>query len=375
MLSKKEKKIVYHSFPDFSDNSFATFIYATKNLKNYKNIWLVDNIKLKERYLHITSNYADSSNLVIVKKKSLIGVYHYLTSNLVFHTHGLYNVLGIINNQKKVNLWHGMPIKNIGYLDNPDKTDVQLSNYHTATSTFYQEILSRAFGVKPEKVLIVGQTRNDLLYDTRFTLHQLFNDSNQYSTTVLWMPTYRKSVIGDIRVDGDITNANDFLSEKSLNRLNLFLRQKESMCYVKLHPMDYRTVNSFQEYSNIRFIDNTSFESKGINMYSTFSTVDILLTDFSSIYIDFLLLNKPIGFVFSDFDAFKNTRGFLFDDPRQYMPGEIITTQDKLEEFLSDIFNSKADKFIKQRQAIKNKFHHYSKDFSKELMEKLAIKD
>lgn len=374
LVSKREKKIVYHSFPDFSDNSFATFIYATKHFKTYKNVWLVDNYASKEKYIKLTSNYTETTNLVIVNKKSVVGLFHYFTANIVFHTHGLYNFLGLISNQKKINLWHGMPIKNIGYLDNPNSKNVQISNYHTATSPFYQDILAKAFGVTDDEVLVLGQTRNDFLLESKFSIHQLYNDNKAYSKTILWMPTYRKSIVGDIRIDGEVDGENDFFNEQNLVKINTLLSANNSMCYVKLHPMDFRKVDSFKTYSNIRFIDNSSFEDKGINMYSTFKSIDILLTDFSSIYIDFLLLDRPIGFVFSDYEAFKNSRGFLFTDPIKYMPGEIITTLQKLELFLTATISSNKDSFVDQRKQVKNEFHTYNKDFSKVLFEKLMTK-
>lgn len=374
IFSKNEKKIVYHSFPDFSDNSFASFIYATTHFKDYKNVWLVDNYVAKEKYVKLSLNYTETPNLLIVKKKSFSGFFHYFTATIVFHTHGLYNFLGLIPNQKKVNLWHGMPIKNIGYLDNPNSKNVQVSNYHVATSPFYQEILARAFGVTEEKILITGQTRNDFLFENNFSINKIFNDKNIYSKTILWMPTFRKSIIGDIRVDGELNNDNDFFNEPSLIKINNLLEINNSICYVKLHPMDYRQINSFKTYSNIRFIDNSTFEDSGINIYSTFNSIDILLTDFSSIYIDFLLLNRPIGFVFSDYEVFKNSRGFLFSDPIKYMPGEIINTLQKLELFLNNVISSNNDNYADERRKIKKEFHKYDNDFSKVLFEKLMIK-
>ena len=42
---KKETRIVYSSFPDLADNSFALFIYVLDQHTNYENIWLVDSLK------------------------------------------------------------------------------------------------------------------------------------------------------------------------------------------------------------------------------------------------------------------------------------------------------------------------------------------
>ena len=140
IFAKNEKKIVYHSFPDFSDNSFAMFIYVIENHKEFKNIWLIDNDSSQKDFLNLISNYTNSLNFEIIKKKSLKGFYSYFTANIIFHTHGLYNILGLIDGQKKVNLWHGMPIKCIGHLDKSNNNKVQPSNFHTATSVSYTHL-------------------------------------------------------------------------------------------------------------------------------------------------------------------------------------------------------------------------------------------
>ena len=59
---------LFYSFPDLSDNSFALFCYKLSIDHNNKNIWLVDEIKFKEKYIKLISNYSSSRNYLIVKK-------------------------------------------------------------------------------------------------------------------------------------------------------------------------------------------------------------------------------------------------------------------------------------------------------------------
>lgn len=371
---RSKHSIVYHSFPDFSDNSFAAFVYASENLPDHQAIWLVDKIENIEKCRLLIKNYTKTTKTIIVKKKSVKGFFYYLSADIVFHTHGLYNFLGIVSDQKKINLWHGMPIKNIGYLDNPKSKNVQISNYHVATSPFYQKIIADAFGVSDNEVWTIGQPRNDLMFKNTRNIHELFDDNSTYSKTVLWMPTYRKSIIGDIRIDGNNTEDTFFLP-MNLQKTNRLLNKHNAICYVKLHPMDARLNANHKNHSNIKFIVNELFDLKGINMYSVFNSVDLLLTDFSSVYIDFLLLDKPIAFVFSDFQTFKNTRGFVFSDPQKYMPGEIITEQEQLLLFFEKTCKEGNDKYKNSRNRLKAKFHSSDKNFSKNLFDKLRMVD
>ena len=73
--------------------------------------------------------------------------------------------------------------------------------------------------------------------------------------------------------------------------------------------------------------------------------------------------------MFSDYEQFKNSRGFLFSDPVKYMPGEIITNSQKLELFLKDVINSDKDRFVDERRKVKEQFHQYDNNFSKVLFE------
>ena len=98
----KNNFIVYHSFPDFSDNCFTFFCYVLDNHKEYKNIWLISK-RDKEKYSKLLANYTTSSNYLIVEKKSFSGVYYFCKSKYVFFTHGLFNEVNLSKKQININ--------------------------------------------------------------------------------------------------------------------------------------------------------------------------------------------------------------------------------------------------------------------------------
>ena len=263
-----------------------------------------------------------------------------------------------------------MPLKNIGYLDT--NKIIPKSNYLISTSLVFQEIMRKAFKIEAENVLITGQPRNDFLFTNNFTLKNLLGISyDNKDKMILWMPTYRKSIKGDIRKDGKVDLMNRFLSHSNLTLLNNHLKKLNSRCCVKIHPMDFMNAADFKKFTNIYFVDNSFFENKGISLYSVLSSIDLLLTDFSSIYIDFLLLNKPIGFVISDFSEYLNSRGFVFEEPKNFMPGEIVTNTKELISFINDVLKNQKDDHNQKREEIKNIFHDVASDFSKKVFDKL----
>lgn len=369
-IKTDSKSIVYHSFPDVSDNSFALFIHIINHHPNYKNIWLIDDYSKRLQYKKLVLNFTSSLNYILIKKNSIRGLWYFFKSKYLVHTHGLFNKIILDSNQVNINLWHGMPLKKIGHLDN--NKNVPKSDYLIATSEIFKIIMSDAFNIDINKVFLTGQPRNDFLSERKFNLFNLLNiPQMKNKNTILWMPTYRKSEIGDIRSDGRTDKMKDFFGNDSLYKLNKCLSKIETTCFVKLHPMDYMDINNFESYSNIYFINESHFIHKRITLYSVLGSIDLLLTDFSSIYIDYLLLDKPIGFVFSDFKEYFDSRGFVFDRPLDIMPGEVINSVEELQLFLNKLFVEKQDNFIEQRKSVKEKFHEDTSDFSKRVFNKL----
>ena len=200
-LKKNVKNIVYVSFPDISDNSFSMFCYIINTKKEYSNIWLVDSLDQKDKFEFLIKNYTTSINYKILKKSSFKGLFSFFTSKYVFHTHGVYNKLPLLKNQLNINLWHGMPLKKIGHLDNNEL--VPESNFTIATSKKFSKIMQGAFKLNEDQVIISGLPRNDFILSDKFTLLDVISEKeNTFVNIILWMPTYRKSTIGDIRVDG-----------------------------------------------------------------------------------------------------------------------------------------------------------------------------
>lgn len=62
-------------------------------------------------------------------------------------------------------------------------------------------------------------------------------------------------------------------------------------------------------------------EKKQIKLYELIGISDGLLSDYSSVAVDYLLLDRPLGYVLADYNIYKEKRGFVFEDPLEYMPG------------------------------------------------------
>ncbi|MBV4425513.1 CDP-glycerol glycerophosphotransferase family protein [Clostridium tyrobutyricum] len=357
ILKKKKNKICFCSFPDFSDNCMAIFNYIIeKKLIKYEIIWLVDNYYVPDSINLLKEIF----KIKVIKKNSILGVYNYMTSKYIFYTHGLFKGVECLNKQIVINLWHGMPLKNIEYLDNKTKSEVPKFTYTIATSVKFQDILSKAFCVDKNNVLITGSPRNDKINEFKNILSKLNIEANKCDKKILWMPTYRKSIIGELRTDGNYSLGKlPLLNNEELKELNKYLKNNNDFLIIKLHPMDKLQEDDFDILSNIKIITKKHFENIGEQLYSIFQEVDALITDYSSVYFDFLLLDKPIGFIMDDLSKYKNNRGFVFKDIYDWIPGPIINELDQLYEFI-EVLNNNIDNFADIRKKINKRVNKYS---------------
>ena len=355
IIPKNKKYIIFTSYPDMTDNSYAFYEYMLKNYpEKYKFIWLVEpSFSDKNKNLEHTK---------IISKKSILGFYYYCRSKYIFFTHGLYNGIDSSSKQIVVNLWHGMPLKSIGYLDN--KSEFPKSNFTIATSSNFQTIMSKAFKQPVESVLVTGQPRNQYLLNVNEDLLSEFGvHKNNYKKVIAWLPTYRKSTFGDIRNDGTIQELLPLVNRSELLQLDTYFQEQNIFCFIKLHPMDILTKEDFDAYSNIIILDNDDFLSKSIQLYSFLANVDALITDYSSVYIDYMLTKKPIGFVIPDIKSYEENRGFAFENILERLPGQIIQTYLELESFISQLL--KDDKPVNYLEnGLYGFYHSVDKDFS-----------
>ena len=119
LIKKDEKLLVFSSQPDLDDNSFAFFKYIIEEKRvrsKLRAVWLIDDINSKAKYIEKVESCENrlAADVYFVKKNSLLGMFYYVRSRYVFFTHGIFLGVRVPKNHIVVNLWHGMPIKNIG---------------------------------------------------------------------------------------------------------------------------------------------------------------------------------------------------------------------------------------------------------------------
>lgn len=328
------------------------------------NMWVVLNYiiktKLNESYKIVYFSKVDISEKnttnIIFTTNNIRGLYHQVTSKFVFWGYGTYRfTCKPKNGQIIINLWHGSPLKNIGYLtDKPWYRYEDTFSYILCASDFFKDILKKCFNCKDEQLFICGGPRNDLLYINN-SLEKLNINKTKYNNIVLWMPTFRQS--NDKRCN-DSNVEFPILNSKNICNLNKYLAEKNILTIIKPHPYQAQIDFLKVKHSNIRVLTNAELQGKDIQLYELLGEADTLLTDFSSVYFDFLITQNPIGFVFDDLSEYKDKRGFTVENPLELMPGEKIYNYEELIKFLEDIMNGK-DKYKEERNRVNNLANEY----------------
>lgn len=344
----KRKIIIFNSFPDISGNSLALYEYIIKNrldiVQKYKLIWNIGEMSIDDA-VRILQFRTGKKKHIVKKKRSIKGIMLFFLSQYIISTHGYFPNVKTSKNQIHINLWHGMPFKKIGrLLKENDNKKTDEADITIASSEVFQRIMAKAFAIERKNVLITGQPCADLLIKPNNALKLLRIDKRQYKKIIMWMPTFRISTIGHIHKDGkeDSFGVSDVL-DNHFNELNMCLIKKKYLLIIKLHSMDKLSQKKYKNSENIKVYVDSNILGKGIQIYELLSNCDCLLTDYSSVFIDFLVTKKPIAFICSDLNEYENTRGFCFAQPRKYMPGELITNFKKLKLYIKDMdeYNNK----------------------------------
>ena len=128
---------------------------------------------------------------------------------------------------------------------------------------------------------------------------------------------------------------------------------------MKLHTLSSTDPDTYSTYECIKVIDSDTFEDSHINFYSLLGMSGALITDYSSVFFDYVLLDRPIGFVISDMHEYSRDRGFVFDDPLSNMPGELIKNGEELHMFVKNVITGN-DRLMHYRQKLCKRFNAFN---------------
>ncbi len=338
------------------------------------NVWaLTDYLSSNDEYnkyqiYYYTKADLSSKNNVIFISNPMYALWNQLRSSYIFYSYRDIKKIKPVRNQVIVDTMHGSPLKKIGYLAGNSRFKKIWKFENTFShilciSDFFKDIIKEGFGASEEQCVVMGYPRNDLIFSKNDSLGKLDIRKELFSKIVLWMPTYRAHSRSGKNVDSKI----DFpiLNLENVKKLDRFLAEEDILMIIKPHPNQVELELFNETYSNIKVFSNENLAAKDVELYQVLGKVDALLTDYSSVYFDFLLTMKPIGFVIDDIEYYEDRRGFTVDNPLEMMPGEKIFNIDELISFLKDLKEG-IDDFYNDRRAINDLANKYKDGNSSE---------
>ncbi len=365
-LLPKFEGVVIEPFPNSDSNSIELANYLARNYK--LNI-----------YFAISSGSDDSPkkllhpSIIIIRSKSLVHIWLALTSKFIFFTHGTF-MRKSSSKQTVVNLWHGVGHKKIcTYLGLPGVP----ADITVATSDLTKSIFSKAFGVPEETVIISGYPRNDILIRAKSEKNRIKTKIdpklNSFSKLLIWLPTFRQYKNESSNQHG-IEVGNPFYIENfNVMYFNQLLKAENALCIIKPHPMAPQ-YNTAYGCDHLLFIDDGWVSKHDITLYDLIGCTDMLISDVSSVIVDYLLIDQPIICVSTDLEEYKQTRGFYFENIEDWLPSKVIRTEGEFFSYLKAILQTGHDSYEDKRRSLKNKFFkHFDGNSSKRLVEKVMI--
>lgn len=149
--------------------------------------------------------------------------------------------------------------------------------------------------------------------------------------------------------------------------LDDLLKEKEMLLIIKKHPLQIGWEEKEEEFTNIRYVTDKMLKESGIQLYELVGVCDGLISDYSSIAVDYMLLDRPLGFVLTDYEIYRDKRGFVFETPLDYMPGEKIYNAVDLKCFLEHV-HSGADLYKEQRKELMPVMHSRHENYCKDII-------
>jgi CDP-glycerol glycerophosphotransferase len=337
-----EKRIIFNSFQNkkYNSNSKYLFLWFTENIKNYNSYFVINDKNLREELNNSVGNY-------FVETETLKGKIFALKAK-IWILSALEMPVGCLFAKYKrcvIHLGHGTPLKRIGLLENKIslikrvyyillKTNI---SYVLSPSVYFQPILAKFLNLSLKNVLIAGQARNDQLFiKSNLVISKLTKKPGMKN--ILYAPTWRPTT------KLQLFPFNDF----SCQALEDFLINNDINIFLRLHPnFESEIDNKLLKIKNIYLFSGSIYDE----ILDFLNVFDLLITDYSSICFDYLLLDRPMIFLPYDYEYYNNEIGFTvpYDD---FTPGYKPLDMRSFMKNILDSFNETIDIYSKERKKV-----------------------
>jgi len=379
LISKRDKKIwVFGEWfgERCGDNCTYLANYIVKRHPHIQVCWIANretNLEILDTNIQVFERDSNAARCILKKA----GVAFVGQDYRDYSTSGYNYVAGATS----VLLWHGIPWKKIGH-DGIKNKNMALKLYervldwvfgqsmYLATSERYAEILKSAYNAKEKQILKSGYPRNSEFYDENYVrkkrtqiIAKINNDSdikiNNNVRIITYMPTFRKEDTKKFSIKEFIKKHTEILD----------LLEKENLIIVeKSHYVEQERKMQIENEIDLKY-----YVIQDINAQDLLCATDILITDYSGCFFDFLLLNRPIIHYLYDYDYYKNEDRGLYYEANDVVAGSVARTEEELVSAIRENLEE-PNLFFERRKKIQSEFLEYESENTCEMIYQQIIK-
>ncbi len=320
-IPKDDNRITFYSTPDVGDNALALFKYVHSLDEGYELVWVLNEKNppalevLKREYPNVRTVhlYSQSGLKELIRSKFIV-----TTDVLPITPH---------HDQEIIQLWHGLPGKKTGYEHPLGIRDLYLhmdrwTTDFVTTSELAIGAFVRQFMIHPRKFRLLGQPRNDGMLKNLESSKELLSgilgiDVERYEHVLLYAPTYRyTSYMKDF--EASVRAVKSLFTRKFQESL----KKENALLVIKPHKLVADALaSSIDKTENTVILTDKPLQSALLTINDIMGAFDILITDYSSIFEDYILLDRPIVFYLPDREELERKSGFLLPY-KFFAPGE-----------------------------------------------------
>jgi CDP-glycerol glycerophosphotransferase len=338
----------------FSDNSRAFFEHIIKNNIELVPIWFVGN-KTQKEIFHKKFGY---TNVKIIS--SIDGLITLLKAKTVVVSNSLHDFFPFFSpstRKEAIQLWHG--IKWTKKFEYPNYNFTKELTIICASSEEHKTLISLGNKISLDKIFITGLPRNDKFFS--ITKDNYFNNlpvtfkKDFLKKVILYAPTHRENLISIFFP----------FKDKNLEKFNNFLKDNNAIIYLRPHINDTNKATlewkDYFDQINQSQIKSLTFD-KFQDIHQLLPLLNSVITDYSAIYTDVMLLNMPMVFIPYDIEWYEKKRGLVYDY-NEVTAGDKVLNQSDLIQSLKRIFDNENNHY-KKLTKIKKKFHQFEDGLS-----------
>jgi CDP-glycerol glycerophosphotransferase len=334
--------VVIYAGASLEPNGLVTAAVALRRGVRPIALLLDDEVPESRARAALESCGAGGNEIAVIRRRSLRGIITLLRAPTVMFTQMLNGGITPPHDRKVINIWHGDGPKTT--VPEHQASTRRASHYIVSGTARWGSQKASSFNLKPEELLLIGNPRTSLFSSP--SNEEMLADLGLRPGVpiILWAPTYRATAGAKGWSDSPQADAFAAVLADGGKALRDAADSSGRQIALRPHPRDKLT------FADVRFpvISDEALLALRANIYSFLPHVACLVTDYSSVWTDFLLLDRPVAFFCPDLEEYAGARG-LGPGFEELLPGPLFRSDGEFLEYVASAALDDEEQQIQRR--------------------------